>query len=250
MQNNPIQAKRIADEGIYLNEDRYENTKEMFKFIAALIEKNGCSKAIDVLDVGCATGEFIYYLRKKFSTSKFTGIDVSKELIQQARNKMPTETWECQDILTSANEINDETKKQYDVVLCVGVLQIFDDITLPLHQLIDRVKSGGTLYIAGIFNSHPIDVITRYKIAPHVNNHQDWQLGWNLFSTQTYEASLEKIEKINAIQWQWHEFKMPFSIHKTNDFMRTWTLSTEHNPFQLTNGAAQLIDIKVLEIHK
>ncbi len=39
MQDELVMAKRIADDAIYLNEDRYENPKEMFKFIGSLIEK-------------------------------------------------------------------------------------------------------------------------------------------------------------------------------------------------------------------
>jgi len=85
----------------------------------------------------------------------------------------------------------------------------------------------------------------RYK---DVNKKQlGWQTGWNIFSAATYNQFLSKIKDI---KWQWHDFKMPFVIKKTRDPMRTWTIRTEHNTFQLINGAAQILDIKVLEINK
>ncbi len=42
---------------------------------------------------------------------------------------------------------------------------------------------------------------------------------------------------------------MPYAISRTEDWMRTWTMATETNPFQLVNGASQLIHIKILEIN-
>ena len=60
-----IKTKRTHD-SLYLEENRYENTKEMFKFIF----KNAFPKKIhkiqneDILDIGCAAGEFIYFLKK------------------------------------------------------------------------------------------------------------------------------------------------------------------------------------------
>lgn len=239
---NLPKARRIADDSIYLHEDRYENPKELFRFIGSLIDRKCPAANIDILDVGCATGEFIYYLRHKYPQSKCVGIDVSEVMIQKARRKLPTETWQCKEVLTTPTPF----EKQFDIVLCVGVLQIFDNVEIPIANLVSGLKEKGFLYIAGIFNSNPVDVITRYRTLNN-ENYSEWQLGWNVFSTQTYDKILHYMK---TIQWEWHDFKMPFAIKKTGDLMRTWTISTDENPFQLINGASQLINIKVLEIRK
>ena len=55
-----IKTKRTHD-SLYLEENRYENTKEMFKFIFKMLfqKKIHKIKNEDILDIGCAAGEFI-----------------------------------------------------------------------------------------------------------------------------------------------------------------------------------------------
>ena len=60
---------RTHDE-VYLRRDRYDEPLEIFKFAANIIEKrlpkafSGDCLSLDMLDVGAATGEFLYYLIK------------------------------------------------------------------------------------------------------------------------------------------------------------------------------------------
>jgi len=148
-----IKAKRIADDGIYLNQDRYEKTKELFKFIASLLYKKiNSKKTLNILDVGCATGEFIYYLRQKFPQHKYEGIDISRAMIDQARHKMPTEKWKCKNILDKIHK----PQRQYDIVLCVGVLQIFDDFKIPVTNLFSYTKLGGFYILPAILTIIPL----------------------------------------------------------------------------------------------
>ena len=50
---------------LYLNESRYENTKESFKYLVKLIQKDTKkTKKYTLLDVGCSNGELIYLLKK------------------------------------------------------------------------------------------------------------------------------------------------------------------------------------------
>ena len=49
---------------LYLNESRYENTKESFKYLVKLIQKDIKNKKYTLLDVGCSNGELIYLLKK------------------------------------------------------------------------------------------------------------------------------------------------------------------------------------------
>ncbi len=234
-----IKAERVADEGIYLKEERHKNPKERFKQIVSRLSPFIC--AIDsVLDVGCATGEFIYYLKSVNPVLSCTGIDVSKPMAARAKEILPDCDFFCKDILTQSHDM----KAQYDLVTCMGVLQIFDNIEGPVQNLLRCVKQGGKLILEGVFNSHPVDVITRYRRVTGSDN--PWELGWNIYSKQTYE----KILKNSAydLSYSWIPFTLPFDVLEGEDPMRTWTIKTQANPHQLVNGASLLIDLYSLEI--
>ena len=82
-------AERLADEKIYLNEDRISNPPEVFKLICDLMAKSAVSDPASILDVGCAAGEQIYHLQKQFPNATFRGLGVSVSLIDQACERNP-----------------------------------------------------------------------------------------------------------------------------------------------------------------
>lgn len=234
-------GERIADDAIYLNEDRYEKPKELFKFIAdKLPDGNGPLKG-NLLDVGCATGELIYYLKKRFPEFRFTGVDVSEPMIAQAKKKMPLEQF----AVTSIQDASFFEERQFNVITCSGVINIFDDVAPLLDHLLGAVRFGGRLLIVGPFNDSPVDVLMRYRTVSEATD-ENWQSGWNITSKFTAEKLLEKSGY--AVDVAWHPFAMPFALSPQKDPMRTWTLKTEKNPFQLVNGACQLVDLQLLDV--
>ena len=226
---------RIADDDIYLNEDRYRDPKEMFKFINLILPRDKVNKGIRWLDVGCATGEFIYYLKSEFPRDCFTGVDISPAMITKAAECNPKQRFLCEDLLNQQIEVTE----QYDIVTCTGVLQIFDQIEKPINNLLSLVAAGGILVITGSFNNHDVDVLMRYR---RTNEAAIWETGWNLFSKATYEGCLENNKKV--AEWTWHDFTIPISLSEKDDPMRSWTIKTEFNPNQLINGAGQLLYVK------
>ena len=54
-----MKSKRLHDH-IYLKENRYKKTKEMFKFIDRHAFKNKKTEE-EVCDIGCAAGEFLFF---------------------------------------------------------------------------------------------------------------------------------------------------------------------------------------------
>ena len=80
-----MKFKRLHDH-IYLKENRYKNTKEMFKFIdKEAFKKKSKNHVEEVCDFGCAAGEFLYFLRDKYLNKNFTGVDVRGDLLSKAR---------------------------------------------------------------------------------------------------------------------------------------------------------------------
>ncbi|MDP3702761.1 MAG: class I SAM-dependent methyltransferase [Candidatus Omnitrophota bacterium] len=62
---------------------------EAFNDVRLLNERVERSRAFELLEVGCATGEFIRYLRAKFPLVHYIGLDVSEPAIARAKAKYP-----------------------------------------------------------------------------------------------------------------------------------------------------------------
>lgn len=62
---------------------------EAFNDVRLLKERLDASRAVDLLEVGCATGEFARYVRLRFPRVRYTGIDLSEPAIGRARAKYP-----------------------------------------------------------------------------------------------------------------------------------------------------------------
>jgi trans-aconitate methyltransferase len=77
--------KRLHD-SLYLKENRYDKSKESFKFLINLLKKKiKKNKRYSLIDVGCANGELIFQLEKNFKNLDITGLDVRKDLIDKAK---------------------------------------------------------------------------------------------------------------------------------------------------------------------
>ena len=113
------------------------NKKEYFKLIFNYLD-NKKSK-LDILDVGCASGDFLYLFSKdkKFVLS---GIDFSRDLLKIARKKVPNAKFKICDLRKKIT-----LKKKFDICTCLGTLSIFDNIFVIINNLINLVKKGGEL---------------------------------------------------------------------------------------------------------
>ena len=70
---------RINDhDRFYLTEDRRQQPKEYFKFLVQQAAPILCSRSPHVLDIGCAAGDFLYYLRSSYPNARIAGIDLVK----------------------------------------------------------------------------------------------------------------------------------------------------------------------------
>ena len=68
---------RRTHDKLYLNEDRKHDVKKSFKFI---LKKNKLDlNNLKVLDIGCATGDFLHYLNSQFPNADLYGADIDIE---------------------------------------------------------------------------------------------------------------------------------------------------------------------------
>jgi SAM-dependent methyltransferase len=228
---------------IYIDTKEYESPKESFKFVINLIKSRFGDNPVSILDVGCASGAFLFYAKKNLNIIHSAGMDISDLLIKQANQVLPGTVFFIDDIQQPKNSI----KNQFDIVTCLGTLAIFDDLESVLMNLFSLIKPGGLLYIHDLINEYPIDTIMRYRTVQN-NDHSEWISGLNVRCKQTYKYLIEAIDK-NA-ELSFHPFSMPFKIPQTSDPMRAWTIQTDSNPNQIMVGTMQLLNFMCLEVKK
>ncbi len=240
--SNTAQPRHRIDDAVYLNESRYERPKEIFRVFREILKSRRLRPNASLLDAGCATGELIYYLQRSFGGfSRYEGIDISPTMIARAKRNVPCSDFKIGSVLTERLFRN----RRYDTVILSGVLQIFDDPTKALRNMLSCANKGATIIVSGPFNNDPVDVFMRYRRSSKPG--AQIESGWNLFSCQTIERTLNSMGYRLRIRWE--NFRMPYAIKKrSNDPMRTWTMKTEENKYQLVNGASQLVNMKIVII--
>lgn len=237
-----MQEKTIrTHDKLYLKENRKDNPKEYFKFII-----NNTKEYIDklddptVLDIGCATGDFLYYFNTIWPNAKKYGMDVMDDLLIKAREEVEGVIFFKGDIEDNGDLIDEK----FDVIFMNGVHSIFDDIRLVLDNVIKLLKDNGRAYIFGIFNPEQLDVIIRTRKS---NSNDDREKGWNLFSIETISAYLNE----QGFSHNFKEFKTGINIDKNiNDPLRSWTINLEGGEKAILNGLQLLHTFYLLEIQK
>lgn len=239
-----VQKVRTHDKKIYLKEERYENPKEIFKIVYQMAETaGGLAPGKLVADIGCATGEFIYYLKKQRPDCSYLGIDVLPELIEQARARVPGVEFRVGSILESQTcEL-----ESFDTVFVLGVLGMFDDFRPGLRNALSWCRRGGRVYLFGVFNPFPVDVWIGYHLVddPDPNRVES---GWNLISKASYSRFIDQV--IGPGKHAFRRFEMPFDLSpRTDDPIRSWTFKDETGRRLITNGVSVIQNQEFLEIN-
>jgi len=228
---------------LYLLEQRKHEPKEYFKFIIAKAKNH--LKAFDklaMLDIGCATGDFLFYLQSQFPESNLTGMDVMPSLLERAKEEVEN----CQFIHANICDASTLPDTKYQAVFMNGVHSIFDSLEPWLDNALNLVsKDNGKLYLFGIFNPDDIDVLLKVRSVEQDKNSQ-WQSGWNCFSMKTFEKYLEKS---NVKNYTFHDFNIEIDIPKhEDDPLRSWTFDYNDGSKGVINGAMILHKFMLLEV--
>lgn len=238
-----IHVKRTHDKAIYLEEDRYENPKEMFKVLASrAIASGALRKGARVVDIGCAAGEFLYYLRSRCPDAEYHGYDVVPELLIKARSKVPGVAFHQGSILDRETL----APASVDVAFLIGVMQIFDEYETSISNLLHWTSPGGRIFIARLFNPYPIDVWVKYRWSDDPDPYHR-EPGWNMFSMASVSRYLDS--RVGAGRYSFTPFEMPFDLDPhAGDPVRTWTFQDQNGRRLFTNGLSLLCHIEILEI--
>lgn len=229
--------------GHYINEGWLANAKESFKALADLFIEHNPKPAGHLLDVGCATGELMGYLSSRFPGLRCTGADVFDELLLEGRHLLPSARF----INASALELPEELKQSFDYVTAIGVMSVFDETQLGAFwkNLLDAAKPGGLIAVLSPLNEYGVDTMIRHR-KRRDGTPLAWETGWNIFSMETVRETLAELgHKVSFKRFVFTPVLLP-----REDPVRTWTLPTDVNPHQLTNGLKLLVDHYFMLVRK
>lgn len=146
-----------------------------------LIKKFHTNNLIDVLDIGCGTGDFLKYGIQKYCVNG-VGVEPNLKAKEIAASKS----------IAIFNSISDLTDKKYDVITLWHVLEHVPDLDAYFTFLKDHLKDNGVLIIA----------VPNYKSfdASYYGSH--WA-AWDV-PRHLWHFSKTAIEKLGAK----HQFKL------------------------------------------
>ncbi len=225
---------------VYL-ESAPKQPKHMFVHLADLIDKrHDCSKEISVLDVGCASGDYLSYFKDRFPATICVGVEISPALVEVAQRRMPNMSI----VVGDANKLDGIDDNRFDVVTMTGTHSIFDDFRPSFDACLRVAKPKGQVLITGLFNDYPVDARIHWRYSGEFE--ASWHPGYNLFSKKSIEVVFNEDDRIESFSYL--PFSLPFDLEPQADPIRSWTAPDSSDPRQLVNGIMPL-NIQILSIN-
>lgn len=228
----------------YISTERFLNPKQDFINCLKKIQEtvtDGKSKSL--LDVGCANGEFLYYLKQNLPGDwKLNGADFTARYLEVARSFPGLEgvSFEEADILSISGS--------YDVITCINVLQIFPEIETYLQKLLDITNDGGYLFLDGQFNRYDVDVIFQFRDNSKPEAEGKWRCDFNTHSQKRIAEFLQGKVKSFAF----YPLEMGIDLPRKEDapHINVFTLTLEDGRRIKTHGGNIILDSHLLVINK
>lgn len=135
MKGNGFRTYANYYDQIYLKKKDYQKEAKIAKGIIKQFEEK---QSKTLLDIGCGTGEHLKYLSLDF---RCTGIDINRDMIKTAKNKVPDAKFEV------ANMINFRLKEKFDLIVClfssIGYVQSFNNLVKTLENFYEHLNDKG-----------------------------------------------------------------------------------------------------------
>ena len=110
-----------------------------------------------VLDVGCASGKTLKFLRQKYPFAKLFGIEPDKNNVDEAREQCEVYCESVEDFI-SAPEVDYDFKGYFDYILFSDVVEHLKDPWVVMRDIRQFLKEGGSL-IACVPNVAFVEVL-------------------------------------------------------------------------------------------
>lgn len=230
--------------GHYIRDGWAKEPKQTFKALAAHIAEGGAGQPSGrLLDVGCATGELIGYLAGQFPTLRYTGVDVFEELLQGGRGNLPGVEF----VRASALDLPAALHGTFDFVTAMGVASVFDETQIEAfwRNLLSAAKPRGMVIVLSPLNEFGVDTMVRHRKRA-AGRPLQWETGWNVFAIETIREIVQSLGGTLRTE----RFRYDGRLAPREDPVRTWTLPTEKDAQQLTNGLKLLVDHYFMIVRK
>ncbi len=219
--------------------------KEIFLKLGILLnQQEQLPENGQVLDVGCASGALINYLRTILPHYSFTGVDTSKDFLDLAQSTTPDATW----INANALNLPENLYNAFDVSLALGVIGIFNEeqSIQMLEQLVQTINDNGAVYVFSHFNDHDVDMLVNHRVGQS-DGEGKWEIGFNNFSKNTVSKWLDKIDGVQ--EYRFIDFELPFEVKQDKkNPSRSWSFEGKEGKLLFTNGLNLLLKYSIIEI--
>lgn len=227
----------------YVTNGRYENPKELFKqALAKLKTLVGDKDTLDLVDLGCANGEFLYYVRQNFPRWNLTGFDFTEQFIQTGREfeGLAGITLETKDFFT--------VEENFDIVCCFGTCPIFPDIEKPLEKLLSICRDGGIIICDGLFNKFDVEVRTVFCDSSKPEFEGIWHQDFNQHSRKRLRRFLEG--KVAEVEFEDLVMGVELLSNPDDPHTNVWTFRDEDGRVLITNGMNMILNSTIMTIRK
>jgi SAM-dependent methyltransferase len=211
------------------DKERFDKPKATFLHTAGLVEKfHPLDSSASLLDVGCANGELLYYLRTLFPQMKLAGIDNTPEYIEVAQN-IP----ELKGVSLTAGDLFD-LDGTYDVVTMIGVFNVFAELEKPLDALLEACKPGGIVLTDGLFNQFNIDIRVSFCDNSKKESRGLWRSDFHQHAQKTIGHYLDS----KSVEYWFEEIVMNVDLPRRIDspHVDSFTFLDENGKRIITNG--------------
>lgn len=219
--------------------------KESFDRIIEIIKNNPPQT---LLDIGCASGDFLFQLLEANLNIQTVGIDKSSALIKLAKKragKRPNPQFHRLGILSAKDNslLSSLLKTRAEFITILGTLHTFFDF-VPILQPLIANPSTKKIFIHSPFNPDPVNVrVFHQDLSSPDKTHQS---GYNIFSVTAVSQFL-KCHQVKNFKF------IPFVMKKTLikdpcHPMFNYHLIDNNGKKWLTNGAGLIFQEYILTI--
>ena len=124
---------------IYLNMKNYQKEATIIKDLTRQLEKR---ESRTLLDVGCGTGEHLKHLSSDFQC---TGIDINRNMIRTAKDKVPNAKFKI------GNMIDFTLEEKFDIIISlfssIGYVQNFKNLVKTLENFHKHLEHAGLVIV-------------------------------------------------------------------------------------------------------
>jgi len=224
----------------YLERPAALNHRPYFEFVESRIRRRLTDRPeASLLDVGCANGAFLHFVKTLHPSVRCHGIDALEPLVSYARSQLLDASFSVGDI-TARHTLPAD---RFDVVTALTLHSHFDALDGWLDNLLGLARPGGAVLVFGLFNDAPVDILVRLRVAG--SEPDAWAPGWNVHSRASLAAGL----RARGLEFAFHEYAPPESWAPSSAADPLATRTAELNGRKvLMNGAGLLLPFALLEI--